>query len=102
MYAVAIAIQPGPAAAPCRIDAIAVADILWANALPQDRLEHIKSGAGPDSGPAGAGVDIVLFLHAEDLLTAGQCALAVCLRALGSSPELRNWDLVSLSTNILS
>lgn len=96
VYVVAISIKPGPATAASPIDPAAVADILWVNVRSEDRIEYIKSGAGP------SGVDIVVFLHSDGLLTASQTAHAVCLRALGGSPEFRHWAVDSLSTSVLS
>jgi hypothetical protein len=101
MYAVAIAIQPGPeplSPVPCRIAPATIADVLWVNTYPEDRVEHIRSGAGP----GGAGVDIVVFLHADSLLTAGHVAGVLCRRALESSPGLAGWVVVSVSMNALS
>jgi hypothetical protein len=107
MYAVAIAIQPGPEAAtpgpaatppvPRRIEPSAFADVLWANTLPEDRVEHIRTGAGP----GGAGVDIVVFLHASDL-TAGHVVGVLCRRTLAASPGLVGWLVASVSMNALT
>jgi hypothetical protein len=69
-----------------------VTDVIWANAVPADRLEYVHARAGPSPGT----VDLVLFHRADDTdddeaVGGGTTALILCHRAIANSPSLRAW-----------
>lgn len=75
------------------------ADILWAAALPGDRLEHIRARAGPHAPD----IDLVLFHRAVSVT--GQegeapqdTSLRLCRRAIARSPALAGWSATVLLT----
>ena len=63
-----------------------VADILWATAIPDDRLEHIRTRYGPVAGV----VDLAVF-HRPGGRPAADLALQLCHRAIGIAPVLAGW-----------
>jgi hypothetical protein len=66
-----------------------VVDVLWANALPGDRLEHVRARQGSAAGS----IDLVLFHRTAEQTgrDADEPALHLCLRAIGTAPALSGW-----------
>lgn len=67
-------------------------DILWAAALPTDRLEHIRARPAP----RGPDIDLALFHRArstteQEAEAAENLSLLLCRRAIDSSPALAGW-----------
>lgn len=63
-------------------------DVIWANAVPDDRLEYVHARAGPHAGT----IDLALFHRADPRRApSGAMALALCNRAIVNSPSLRAW-----------
>lgn len=75
-----------------------VVDVLWAAAIPTDRLEHIRARHGPAPGT----VDAVLFVLPTGAGPAGSAgsttdvALRLCHRALAAAPSLSGWEVAPL------
>lgn len=72
-------------------------DLLWAAALPDDRLEHIRARPGPDTQ-----IDLALFhrptASAETALeTAAALSIRLCRRAIKTSPALAGWNVALLT-----
>ncbi|GIF96876.1 hypothetical protein [Catellatospora citrea] len=63
-------------------------DILYAHALPADRLEHVRVRAGPGR------FDVTLFLAAADPVSSAASADAIFGRALRASPLLCDWFVI--------
>ena len=65
-----------------------VTDVIWANAVPDNRLEFVHARAGPHPGT----IDLALFHRADPRRpSSGATALALCNRAIVNSPSLRAW-----------
>jgi hypothetical protein len=76
-----------------------VLDILWAAALPGDRLEHIRARPGPRAPD----LDLVLFHRSRpttepEPATTAHTSLQLCRRAIQSSPTLSGWNPAVLLT----
>ena len=79
-----------------------LADVLWAGALPTDRLEHIRARHGPTPGT----VDVALFIlpagagrtAGSSLESSADIALRLCRRVLDASPALAGWHLTLLGS----
>jgi hypothetical protein len=84
---------PGPHAAHRDLDPETLTDILWANASPTDRLEHIRARACPD------GVGVVTFYQGAPGSDPEQAVNGLLRRALSASPCLTGWDLVEQSNS---
>ncbi|MFE4856334.1 hypothetical protein [Streptomyces sp. NPDC056670] len=67
------------------VDHHLLGDLLWVVADVGDRLEHVYVQAAP--GRLG----VVLYLLADSPRSARPVALAICRRALRTSPLLRGW-----------
>ena len=63
-----------------------VADILWAAAIPGDRLEHVRARQGLVAGV----VDVAVF-HRPTTTPGEQEALHLCQRAIATAPVLAGW-----------
>ncbi|MGF1432190.1 hypothetical protein [Kitasatospora sp. LaBMicrA B282] len=65
-----------------------VVDVIWANAVPADRLEYVHTRAGP----LPASIDLALFHRLDPRRPSiGATALALCQRAIANSPSLQAW-----------
>lgn len=69
-------------------DPVAITDLLWSHARPENHVEHLRVRAGPD------GIDLAVFVLAEDEGTALLTARDLCTRALRGTPGLADWHLV--------
>ena len=88
-----IRLAPGPDARTRTLEAEIAMDILWAAAIPDDRLEHIRARPGPPP----ATLDIVVFLNCTVPVSATDLALRLCRRALLTAPVLNGWTAIPLS-----
>ncbi|WP_194907063.1 hypothetical protein [Catenulispora rubra] len=81
-------------------DPEAVADILWANAAVDDRLEHIRARHGPTAGS----FDLALFYRSGPA-SPTELAECLCHRTITASPALDGWvmtipfDIVTCSAS---
>jgi hypothetical protein len=95
-----IRLSPGPNAPTRTLSAEIATDILWAAALPDDRLEHVRIRHSPDADD----IDVALFhIHggteqATDTEADAEAALCLCHRAIGMSPMLAGWLAEPLTT----
>jgi hypothetical protein len=89
VYAVTVSIRGDLLRATDRLDSAGLIDILWAHALPQDRLEHIAKHIGDDT------VDIKLFVKSDTPENAYQTAARICQSALQTSSSLAGWRLIN-------
>ncbi|GAA1965546.1 hypothetical protein [Catenulispora subtropica] len=89
MHMILVGLRPGPQARTRHLSPETVVDILWAAAVPEDLLEHVRAR----SEPGEAGVDTAIFLAVPDAdsETDVRTALCLCLRAVGSAPALAGW-----------
>jgi hypothetical protein len=77
----------GTAAAPgADPDPEIVADVIWAAAVPADRLEHLRTRPGPHPGC----VDVALF-HRPGHPSAADLAHGLCQRAITTAPFLHGF-----------
>lgn len=73
-------------------------DVLWAAALPGDRLEHVRARPGPLPGT----LDAVLFHIPAGESAHGsttEAALRLCRRALRAAPSLTGWSVAPLDAD---
>jgi len=93
---VVITLAPGPDAIHRGLDPETLTDILWANALPADRLEHVLVRAGADPGSFAAGLFLLPAPDAADP-SAGTTATAQRLgdRMIAVSPRLAGWSALA-------
>ena len=89
MYPVTISIRGELLKATAGPDPAGLIDILWAHALPEDRLEHIAQNLGDEA------LDITLFIKSDALASAHLAAIRVCNAAIGTSQALADWKLVA-------
>lgn len=82
MYAVTVSIRENLLRATDCLDSAGLIDILWAHALPEDRLEHIAKHISDDT------VDIKLFVKSDTPENAYQTAIRICHSALHASSAL--------------
>ncbi|MER5637902.1 hypothetical protein ABT095_13210 [Kitasatospora sp. NPDC002227] len=78
--------DPGHRAAADAVLPAVVADIVWANAVPDDELEHIRARPGPRPGS----IDLALF-HRHAGPRPPETSLRVARRAITASPLLAGW-----------
>jgi hypothetical protein len=89
VYPVTISIRGDLLRAAAGPDPAGLIDILWAHALPEDRLELIAQNLGDEA------VDITLFIKSDALESAYLAAIRVCNAAIGTSRALADWKLVA-------
>jgi hypothetical protein len=58
-----------------------VVDLIWAHAIPDDKLEHVRASTSTER------IDLVLFIDAVDGDEAAALADRLCARAAGSGPR---------------
>lgn len=97
MYTMAVTVVPGPHASRRDVDPETLSRVIRAHAQPDDRLQHVRSGSGPEVGSAG----IVLFANADSLLNAVITARRLCDRAIEACPELSGWQVQHVDSNPL-
>jgi hypothetical protein len=68
-------------------------DILWACAIPEDGLEHLRARREDDQSP----IDVAVF-HRTDPAENPDQSLALCRRALQTAPPLKGWTAERLKT----
>ncbi|MFE9934161.1 hypothetical protein [Streptomyces sp. NPDC005533] len=68
-----------------RVDRHLVTDVIWAAAVPADRLEHVYAGS------AEGRLDIALFLLAAGAEEAASAGGRIVRRALAVAPALAGW-----------
>jgi hypothetical protein len=103
MELVLVRMSPTPAAWPRRLSPQIVADILWAAAIPDDRLERTTARTASVSDS----ITVALFIR-KGTRSAADKALDLCLRAIRGSPALAGWtadrldpaDLLPLAASI--
>ena len=83
-------------------DPEALVDILWANTLPCEQVEHLRARAGPEPGTTA----LAVFLktdrtgrHTSDA-DPTSTTLRLCHRAIHASPWLTGWTAVSTGTSL--
>ena len=88
MDVVLIRLAAGPAARTRTLSPEMAVDILWATAVPDDRLEHIRARYGPTPDQ----IAVALFLL-EDAAgkPAMDTALGLCHRAISTSQTFLGW-----------
>lgn len=88
-----IRLRPGPNAPTSTLSVEIATDILWAAALPDDRLEHVRAQHSLDADH----IDVALFHShdgtepARDAEAGAKAALRLCHRAISTSPMLAGW-----------
>ncbi|WP_230210328.1 hypothetical protein [Streptomyces kaniharaensis] len=82
-----IALTPADPVAVRLPDRRRIVDLLWAAAAPGERLEHVSVQVNP------RGIRLGMFAVATPELTARAAALAICRRALATSPPLSGWRI---------
>ncbi|MEV7442683.1 hypothetical protein AB0O22_16240 [Streptomyces sp. NPDC091204] len=70
-----------------RVDRHLVTDVIWATAVPADRLEHVYAGC------AEGRLDIALFLLAAGAEEAAPAGERIVRRALAVAPALAGWRI---------
>lgn len=88
-----VRLSPSPTARIKTLSPEIVADILWAAAIPEDHLEHVRARCGP----VGGDIDAALFhKDAGEAPSVGtdvvHVALNLCRRAITVSPTLDGWS----------
>lgn len=73
------------------IDADVVADLLWALAEPENRLEHVHAIS------AKGRVELVFFHLVTDPGQAADASERLCRLAIATSPRLRGWRVASIA-----
>lgn len=68
-------------------NAATVAEMLRAQVVPADPIEHLRVRAGPGR------IDLAAFLLVDDEATALLVTRAFCARALANSPSLVAWQI---------
>lgn len=89
MDLVLLTLDPPAAGAGERPDGALVADILWANSVPADRLDHVK--VLPD--PAGGALRLAVFVGPGSVPGPHAAAVRLCRRAVAASSLLTGWTL---------
>jgi hypothetical protein len=74
------------------LDAAVVQDVIWAFAVSETRLEHVRVAENVD------GMDIVFLSIAENAERSRNAAVEVCRFACEHSPSLRGWTVVTSDT----
>jgi hypothetical protein len=92
MQMVLVGLSPGPRAGAETSNPEIVTDILWAAAIPEDHLEHIRARHGPD----GRDIHVALFHDYIGCELVSDIALRLCLRAVTGAPVLTGWTAFSL------
>lgn len=87
-----VRLSPGPTAGVKTPNPEIVADVLWAAAVPEDRLEHVRARPGP----AGGDIHIALFHNPVGCEPVADLALRLCRRAITTAPVLIGWTATSL------
>lgn len=93
MQMVLVRIAPDPSAHIKVLNTQIATDILWAAAIPEDRLEHVRARPGPLAGD----IDIAVFHKESGAETDTAVALGLCRRAIGSAPVLAGWHASPLT-----
>ena len=96
-YAVAVRLAPAGRDLGFDLNPETVVDLIWAQAVPDDRLDHVRT-RGIGDMPA---LEIVLILSAEDVIDAVLRARRLYDRVL-RSPLLRNSELEDLDAIALA
>lgn len=88
MNVVLLRLASGPAARTRTLSPEMAVDILWATAVPDDRLEHIRARYGPTPEH----IAVAMFLH-EDATGPPpmDTALGLCHRAISTSQTFLGW-----------
>lgn len=88
MRTIVIVLTAPAKSAPPTISAEIVVDLLWAAALPGDRVEHIHARAGPD------GFDVLFYHLGTDQIAATENIVRLCCRAVSGTGELSMWTVM--------
>ena len=93
MRMVLVRLASGPVARVKVLNPQIAADVLWAAAIPEDHLEHVRAQPGPGSGE----IDIAVFHKDAGAESGDAVALGLCRRAIASAPVLAGWHASPLT-----
>ncbi|MFE0463907.1 hypothetical protein ACFW1A_32095 [Kitasatospora sp. NPDC058965] len=86
-------------AGPTAVGPQVLSDILWANARPDDRVEHISVHAGADRQSYTAGLFLLPTTSDPGPDACAGTALRLCRTAIANSPALVGWHAHRLITD---